>query len=624
MRSRLGRYTVLKHLASGGMADLLLGRADGIEGFARHVVLKRIRPEYARDQRFIRMFLDEARVAASLHHQHVVQVYDIGEADGDYFFAMEHVHGEDVRTMLSHASKTRAHLPLPIALAIVSAAAAGLHHAHERRGPGNKLLGIVHRDVSPSNIVVGFDGAIKLLDFGIAKAASHDDTGVLKGKISYMSPEQCRAEDVDRRSDVYSLGVVLYELVTTSRMIKGESDYQMLDQVVHGRIALPQVRRPDLPKELASIILCAIATERDRRYTTADELRDAIDQFATTSGNTATASQLAAFMRKQFGDKPEPWLELDGEFTDSFEDDAAPTAAAPRSTWTELRPGDSLPSSSMPRLTSPSAAGLQRVTPPNTVPMPLSSIDWSPLIKAAIVGVPILAILLVIAIWKLAATSADDVTAVATTSTATPTSTPAAVPAPAPPAAAPTPAPPAPVVASRTVAPAPSHARTAKHAKEPQVAASPKEAPEEAPPPAPAIAAAPEPVTAAMPPAAAPPPPVPAVSVVRPAAPVAPRNIAPKALDANRIGGDKDIVPDSLTQREIARSGADQITGSYKLCVSAAGTIESVSPLKSTGFPAYDTKIASTIRAQWRYRPFVIDGAPAAVCTAVRFVYSQR
>src|SRR5690349_1812218 len=207
MQSRLGRYVVLKHLASGGMADVLLGRTEGIEGFERHVVLKRIKPEHAKDSRFIRMFLDEARVAAGLHHQHIVQVYDIGEAEGEYFIAMEYIHGEDVRTILSNASKTRAHVPLGYAVAIVSAAAAGLHYAHERRGSDKRPLGIVHRDISPSNILVGYDGSIKILDFGIAKASMRQETrwGTLKGKVSYMSPEQCRGVEVDRRSDVYSL-----------------------------------------------------------------------------------------------------------------------------------------------------------------------------------------------------------------------------------------------------------------------------------------------------------------------------------------------------------------------------------------------------------------------------------
>ena len=312
MGARLGRYKVLKHLATGGMADVLLGRSDGIEGFERHVVLKRIRPENARDQRFIRMFLDEARVAANLHHQHIVQVHDVGEAAGEYFIAMEYLHGEDLRTILSAASQAHQHVPLGHALAIVSAVAAGLHYAHERRGPDKRPLGIVHRDISPSNIFVGYDGSVKIVDFGIAKAAMRQETrtGSLKGKVSYMSPEQCKCGEVDRRSDVYALGVVLYEIATTTRLFQGDNDYLVMDQIVNGRVAQPRTRRPELPNELSVIIMRALATEPDRRYATADELRLAIEQFANHFKLTASTSSIAAYMRKQFGEKPEPWLEM--------------------------------------------------------------------------------------------------------------------------------------------------------------------------------------------------------------------------------------------------------------------------------------------------------------------------
>ncbi len=310
---RLGRYVVLRHLASGGMADVLLGRADGIEGFERHIIIKRIRAEHAKDQHFIQMFLDEARVAATLHHQNVVQVYDIGEDHGEYFLAMEYIHGEDLRTMLSAVSKSRANMPLGYVAAIVSSAAAGLHYAHERRGTDKKPLHIVHRDVSPSNIIIGYDGAVKVLDFGIAKAAMRKvetQSGNLKGKVSYMSPEQCKGEaTIDRRSDIYSLGVVLYELATTTRLFKGDSDYLIMDAIVNGKVPLPRVKRPDLPNELATIIMRALSVEPARRYQTADELRIALDQFAVKANLTASTSALAGYMTKMFGDKPEPWLD---------------------------------------------------------------------------------------------------------------------------------------------------------------------------------------------------------------------------------------------------------------------------------------------------------------------------
>ena len=294
----------------------MLGRAEGIEGFERHVVLKRIKPELARDRHFIEMFLDEARLAATLHHQNVVQVHDIGEEAGTYFFAMEYLHGEDLRKVLSTVAKQKQNIPLANVVAIISAAAAGLHYAHDRRSSDKKKLEIVHRDVSPSNIIIGYDGSVKLVDFGIAKASmrsSDTRTGTLKGKTSYMSPEQCKGEpNIDRRSDVYSLGVVLYELATTTRLFKGESDYLVMDAIVNGKVPLPRVRRPDLPNELSSIIMRALAVDPNRRFQTADEMRQALDQFAFGANMAASTSALATYMKRLFGEKPEPWLDTAG------------------------------------------------------------------------------------------------------------------------------------------------------------------------------------------------------------------------------------------------------------------------------------------------------------------------
>jgi eukaryotic-like serine/threonine-protein kinase len=315
------------------MADVLLGRAEGIEGFERHVVLKRIRPELAKDRHFIEMFLDEARLAATLHHQNIVQVHDIGEEGGEYFFAMEYLHGEDLRKLLGAVSKQKQHMPLANVIAIVSAAAAGLHHAHDRRATDKKKLEIVHRDVSPSNIIIGYDGSVKLVDFGIAKAtmrSADTRTGTLKGKTSYMSPEQCKGEhSIDRRSDVYSLGVVLYELATTTRLFKGESDYLVMDAIVNGKVPLPRVRRPDLPNDLSSIIMKALAVDPNRRFQSADEMRQALDQFAENAGLAVSTSTLASYMKKLFGDKPEPWL-------DTARFDRVADGRSSRNSWSDL------------------------------------------------------------------------------------------------------------------------------------------------------------------------------------------------------------------------------------------------------------------------------------------------
>src|SRR4051812_9861602 len=186
------------------MADLSIARATGMSGFERHVVIKHLRPEESEDATFVEMFLTEARLSGALHHHNIVQVHDIGQEAGRHFFAMEYVHGEDVRHLLSRLAQKTAKPPFEHVVAIVSAVAAALHHAHEQKGPDRAPLGIVHRDVTPANIIVGYDGNVKVVDFGIAKAAVRKiDTavGMLKGKVPYMAPEQVTGKPVDRRSD---------------------------------------------------------------------------------------------------------------------------------------------------------------------------------------------------------------------------------------------------------------------------------------------------------------------------------------------------------------------------------------------------------------------------------------
>jgi serine/threonine protein kinase len=669
---------MLKHLASGGMADVLLGRSDGIEGFERYVVLKRIRPEHAKDQQFIRMFLDEARVAATLHHQNIVQVHDIGESAGEYFIAMEYLHGEDVRTLLSNASRTRTHVALGFAVAIVSAVAAGLHYAHERLGNDKRPLNIVHRDVSPSNILVGYDGSIKIVDFGIAKASMREETrsGNLKGKLAYMSPEQCTGGEVDRRSDVYALGVVLYELATTSRMFRGDNDYLVMEQIVKGRVTPPQVRRPNLPPELAEIIMRAVAPDRDRRYHTADELRLALDQFATAAGLTASSSTIASYMRKKFGQRPEPWLDLPAT-PDGTLDNVRTLIGepVPNHSWTELPRNEDLPrsgsSNSMPMTSGPvsvitseialepssgegpPASAARRSLPPPTgskmgweSQRPATTARRFPVQKVAIACG---ALILGAGIWRLATGGSAPAPAVAVAPAVQPAPPPNAVVAIAEPprvteattSVAMVAPPPEPAVAQPTRSTATRSPRTAPPTATPRTAtrtpvepapapsprpASPSSAPSNPPTSARIIEASPpveevRTVVASAPPLPAP---LPTAAPLVPAAPSAPQAVTPSALDANRIGGDKRIVPDENTMSLISRSGADQLVGAYKVCVTPEGGISSVTQLKSTGVPAYDATIQNTIRNEWRYRPFVVNGKAAPVCTAYRFAYKQK
>jgi serine/threonine protein kinase len=334
--TKLGRYQIVKHLANGGMAQVLLARATGIEGFERHVVVKRIHQNRAEDPVFVKMFLDEARLAAQLHHNNIVQVHDIGKEKGEYFFAMEYVHGEDLRKLLMKVNKKKEKVPFEHVVTIVTTAALALHHAHEQRGADRKPLGLVHRDVSPANIIVGYDGNVKVVDFGIAKAAlrtTREDTkaGSLKGKVSYMSPEQCAGLPVDRRGDVYSLGIVLFELSTVRRLFKGNNDFLTMSSIVQGNIPKPSSYRPDIPPELEGIILKALSIEPGDRYQSADEMREALEAFAATKGLRTSTGALAGYMKQLFGLRPEPWLVDDApaelELTVDFDGEA--TGAAP-------------------------------------------------------------------------------------------------------------------------------------------------------------------------------------------------------------------------------------------------------------------------------------------------------
>jgi serine/threonine protein kinase len=263
----LGKYEVLRKLAVGGMAEIYVARTRGAAGFEKLVVLKRILPNVAQDPAFVQMFLEEARLAATLSHPNIADVYDVGEVDGTYFFTMEFIHGEDARTIRFATKKQGERAPLSIALAIVHGTAAALDYAHEK--------GVVHRDISSSNILVSYDGAVKLVDFGIARATSSDHktrTGTLKGKIPYMSPEQCRGHQVDRRSDLFSLGTVLYELTVGRRPFRGDTDFAMMEQIVHHDARPPTEIDPEYPRQLEAIVRKLLARDVNARYQNAEHL----------------------------------------------------------------------------------------------------------------------------------------------------------------------------------------------------------------------------------------------------------------------------------------------------------------------------------------------------------------
>ena len=307
--TRLGSYEILHMFAQGGMAELYLARSVGLEGFEKLVVLKRILPSFAQNAKFVRLFLDEAKLAASLDHPGIAHVYDLGLVDGNYFFTMEYVHGQDLRRVL-HRSTKLGKLPIEHLVQISRTVAAALHYAHERRGPDGKVLGIVHRDVSPANIVVSYEGGVKLLDFGVAKAATSmvkTRTGTLKGKVAYMSPEQAKGATIDRRSDIFSTGIVMWEMVATQRLFKAENDLATLQLVINKPPPPLTAIRRECPRELDRIIQKALAQDPEKRYQSAQDLQSDLDELARESKLNQSSIGLSQHMVQLFGDEIAAW-----------------------------------------------------------------------------------------------------------------------------------------------------------------------------------------------------------------------------------------------------------------------------------------------------------------------------
>jgi serine/threonine-protein kinase len=276
----LGRYALFGEIASGGMATVHFGRLQGPVGFSRTVAIKRLHPQYAKDPEFATMFLDEARVAARIQHPNVVATLDVVPLDGELFLVMEYVQGEALskvfRTLRTHSRS----IPLPVVGSLVTGVLYGLHSAHEARSERGEPLHIVHRDVSPQNILVGSDGVARVLDFGVAKAAGRVQTtreGQIKGKIAYMAPEQLRGEGVDRRADVYGAAVVLWEALCNRRLFEGDNDGVVLRRVLDGPVPSPSAVVPSLPPALDEIVHRGLSRDPAQRYQTAREMAVALE-----------------------------------------------------------------------------------------------------------------------------------------------------------------------------------------------------------------------------------------------------------------------------------------------------------------------------------------------------------
>ena len=293
------------------MAEIFLAHSISGAGVERIVVLKRVLRHAAQDPELVQLFVDEARLAAQLQHPNVVQVYDVGKLGSSYFFAMEYVHGETVRDLLLHARHHGVRLPIATVLTIAAGAAAGLQHAHDRRGLNGRPLQIVHCDVSPSNLMITREGVVKVVDFGIAKA-EHRSVNIersAQGKLCYMSPEQVRSQPLDRRSDLFSLGIVVWELLTLQGCFRAESDFNVMDAIINQPSRAPSQLRSDVPREVDEIVMRMLAKNPANRYQTAADVIDAIEVAAMRMSTLLSTASVARQMREWFGDRSEPWFE---------------------------------------------------------------------------------------------------------------------------------------------------------------------------------------------------------------------------------------------------------------------------------------------------------------------------
>ncbi len=303
---RLGRYTLVELIAIGGMAEIWLARMEGLEGFEKLVVIKKIKPHLAKQPSFVKMFLNEAKLAAQLNHPHICQIFDLGKFGDSYFIAMEYIFGRDLSEIMPAVEAKIKTFPLEYAVKIIAQVCEGLYYAHGKTDALGNPLNIVHRDISPQNIFVSFDGNTKILDFGIAKAANqYDQTqqGTLKGKVAYMSPEQILGHPFDARSDIFSLGIVFYELITGYKLFTGDNELTVLKSIVDGNVHPPSYFNKDIPPELERIVLKALEKNPEDRYQNAWEMQRDLDALLYSFDFNPSNLHLANFLKQLFSEE---------------------------------------------------------------------------------------------------------------------------------------------------------------------------------------------------------------------------------------------------------------------------------------------------------------------------------
>jgi len=307
-RQRVDRYELVGEIASGGMATVYLARLGGVGGFQRFVAMKRLHPHLQNEKEFVEMFLDEARLSAAIHHPNVVSIVEVGASPVGYYLVMEYVEGDTLARIIARSASNGQRIPTPIALRIVIDTLQGLHAAHELRDDRGESVELVHRDVSPQNVLVGIDGIARITDFGVARAVSRlgsTRVGQLKGKLAYMAPEQAQGDALDRRADVFSAGVLTWETLAAKRLFKADNEAATLQRVMNEEIPLLTRIAPHLSREVAEAVHRALERDPDKRYTTAAQFADALEEAATSRDGIAVQRDVAAFVKETIGEEIE-------------------------------------------------------------------------------------------------------------------------------------------------------------------------------------------------------------------------------------------------------------------------------------------------------------------------------
>ena len=330
---------MLRKLASGGMAEVFLAKQIGMDGFEKLVVLKRILPHLCDHPEYVRMFLDEARTAADLRHPNIVHTFEVGEDELGYFMVMEFLCGQDLRSLFRKSTTTEKTLPLAFAVGMIIDACAGLFYAHQKTNLKGEKLYIVHRDISPQNMIVTYEGETKVFDFGIAQAAHQSIetvSGVLKGKYSYMSPEQAMGLEVDCRTDVFALGIVLYEMTTFHRLFKKENEVQTLKAVADCKVPLPSTILPSYPPLLEEIVLKALAKNPEDRFSSCSKMRNELEEFMLKEQQVYSQSRLGKWIRETFKD------EMEKEKNLSLAENIEKSTSGPKPSFGKIKTNDTV------------------------------------------------------------------------------------------------------------------------------------------------------------------------------------------------------------------------------------------------------------------------------------------